>query len=302
MKYVGTRLREEIPVKELVSVHYFEFSKDYHFAGESHDFWELLYVDNGELGIKADDTEFKLKSGDIIIHRPNEWHAQLADGVTAPSVAIFSFKSSAQALESLGGKCFHMGSRQRTLISHILEESVKAFSNPLDELYTKKLVRRDNAPIGSEQLIKNYITELLISILRDEASPAESSLKRNIDSGLFADISAYMEERLGSKISLDDIARYAGISKTAVKQLFKQKAGFGACEFFTRMKIERAKEYIREGNYNFTEIAELLGYDSIHYFSRQFKNYVKMSPTEYSGSIRALAVDAILFGKEEENI
>lgn len=301
MKYVGTRLKEEISVKELVSVHYFEFSKDYHFAGESHDFWEFLYVDNGELGIKSDGMEMKLKSGDMVIHKPDELHGQFADGVTAPSVVIFSFKSSSQVLESIGGRCFHMGNRQRTLISHILEEAAKAFANPLDELYTKKLTRRENAPVGSEQLVKNYITELLITILRDEASPADSSLKRNVDSGLFADISAFMEERLGSKISLDDIARFAGISKTAVKQLFKEKVGCGACEFFTRMKIDRAKEYIREGNYNFTEIAELLGYDSIHYFSRQFKNYVKMSPTEYSGSIRALADDAILFGKAGES-
>ncbi len=297
MKYVGTRLREEISVKELVSVHYFEFSKDYHFVGESHDFWEMLYVDNGEFIIETDSMQRKLKSGDIVIHKPNEWHAHLADGVTAPSVAIVSFKSSSLAMESIGSKCFHTGNRQRTLISRILEEAAKAFSNPLDMLYTKKLIRRDDAPVGSEQLIRNYITELLISILRDEAMPVVTALKRNVDSGLFADISAFMEERLGGKISLDDIARFAGISKTAVKQLFKEKAGCGACEYFTRMKIDRAKEYIREGNYNFTEIAELLGYDSIHYFSRQFRNYVKMSPTEYSGSIRALADDAILFGK-----
>ena len=302
MKYVGTRLKEEISVKELVSVHYFEFSRDYNFAGENDDFWELLYVDNGVLRIKSGDMEIKLKSGDIVIHKTNEWHGQIADGETAPYVTIFSFKSSSQALESIGGRCFHTGNRQRTLISHILEEMTRAFANPLDELYTNKLIRRENAPIGSEQLIKNYIIELLISILRDEGAPADFSLKRNADSGLFADISAYMEGRLGGKISLDDIARYAGISKTAVKQLFKERAGCGACEFFTRMKIDRAKEYIREGNYTFTEIAELLGYDSIHYFSRQFKNYVKMSPTEYSGSIRALADDAILFGKAGENI
>lgn len=297
MKYVGTRLKEEITVKELVSVHYFEFSRDYHFAGESHDFWEMLYVDKGELVIETDSGQMRLRSGDIVIHKPNEWHAQLADGVSAPSVAIISFKSNSPAMDGFGGKSFHMGNRQRTLISRILEEAVKAFETPLDVLYTKKLTRRGDAPIGSEQLIKNYITELLISILRDEAMPAVTLLKRNIDRGLFAEISAFMEEKLGGKISLDDIARFAGISKTAVKQLFKEKAGCGACEFFTRMKIERAKEYIREGNYNFTEIAELLGYDSIHYFSRQFKNYVKMSPTEYSGSIRALSGEAMLFGK-----
>lgn len=301
MRYIGTKLKDEIVVKELISVHYFELSKDYHFAGESHNFWELLYVDKGELDVETDSESERLRSGDIVIHRPQEWHVQLASGASAPSVAIIGFRSDSLPMKALGGKKIHTGNRQRALISRILEEAVKAFSTPLDLLYAERLTRREDAPIGSEQLIRNYITELLISMLRDEAMPAVTTIRRNIDRGLFAEITAFMEERLGGKLSLDDIARYAGISKTAVKQLFKEKAGCGACEYFTRMKIKRAREYIREGNYNFTEIAELLGYESIHYFSRQFKSYVKMSPTEYSGSVRALADDAITFGKGGEN-
>lgn len=297
MKYIGTRLKDEITVRELVTVHYFEFPRDYHFAGESHDFWEIVYVDKGELTVETDAGHLLLKSGDAVIHKPNEWHAHLSDGQTAPSVAVISFKSSSPVLEKFAEKSIHTGNRQRTLISHILEEVVKTFETPLDALYTEKLIRRENVPIGSEQLIKNYIIEFLITVLRDEPASAVSLLKRNADKSIFSEIYSLMEERLGEKLTLDDIARFAGISKTAVKQLFREKTGGGACEYFTKMKIDRAKEYIREGDHNFTEIAELLGYDSIHYFSRQFKKHVKMSPTEYSGSVRALADNAIAFGE-----
>ena len=48
------------------------------------------------------------------------------------------------------------------------------------------------------------------------------------------------------------------------------------------MKITRAKLFIRENDYNFTQIALLLGYDSIHSFSRQFKAVEGMSPREYA--------------------
>ena len=52
---------------------------------------------------------------------------------------------------------------------------------------------------------------------------------------------------------------------------------------------ELAKELIREKNMNFTQIADYLGYTSIHYFSRQFKKIAGMTPSEYASSIKALS-------------
>ncbi len=300
MRYKGTRLRDEIIIRELVTVHYYELSKDYRFAGESHDFWELVYADKGELLAETENGTTVIKRGDILFHKPNEWHAHIADGVNAPSAVVISFKCTSPAMHGFEGRVFNTGSTQRMLLSRILEEASNAFDSPLDELVTHKLNRREDALFGSEQMIKLYLTELLISILRDEKLPAASTLKRNLDSGLFGDICVFLDESIGTKLSLDDIARYAGISKTGVKQLFREQAGCGACEYFTRRKIDRAKKYIREANYNFTQIAELLGYDSIHYFSRQFKKYVNMSPTEYASSIRALAGEAGVFVQKDQ--
>ncbi|MBQ7793248.1 MAG: helix-turn-helix domain-containing protein [Clostridia bacterium] len=300
MKYQGTRLKDEIIIRELVTVHYFELSKDYRFAGERHDFWELVYADKGDLIAETDSGRRVIKNGDIAFHKPDEWHTLMADGVSAPSAAIISFKCGSPSMSGFDGMIFRAGSHQRTLLSKILEEAEGAFLPPFDDLFAYKLVRREEAVFGSEQMIKLYLAELLISILRDEKTPAATTLKRNLDSGLFGDICDFLAESVGGKITLDDIARYAGISKTAVKQLFREQAGCGACEYFTRMKIDRAKRYIREGDYNFTQIAELLGYDSIHYFSRQFRKYVNMSPTEYAGSIRALAGAASQFNRKTE--
>lgn len=299
MGYKGTRLKDEIIIRELVTAHYYELSKDYHFAGERHDFWEIVYADKGGLVVNTDDSEVLLKSGDMIFHKPNEWHSMTADGISAPSAAVISFKCNSPVMERLEKRVFSTGNTQRILLSKILEEVSHAFDSPLGELYTRELSRRKNALFGAEQMIKLCLTELIISILRDDELPAASSLKRNLDSGLFGDICVFLEESIGSKLSLDDIARYAGISKTGVKQLFREQAGCGACEYFTRKKIDRAKQYIREANYNFTQIAELLGYDSIHYFSRQFKKYVNMSPTEYASSIKALSGEADVFDQRD---
>lgn len=290
--YSGTRLKEEIVISELMTVHYFELAKDYRFLGEQHDFWEFVYVDKGEITAYSGDVARDLKSGDIVFHKPNEWHTLIANGVAASSVAVISFRSVSAAMAGFEDKVFKTGSVQRNLLSRIINETSAAFDTPLSDLVTPKLHRRKNSLFGTEQLIKLHLTEFLLSLLRNDMSPVQTSLKRNLDSGLFGEIVDYLAASLGKKITLSEIARHAGISKTAVKMLFREQAGCGACEYFTRMKIDRAKTYIREDNYNFTQIAEMLGYDSIHYFSRQFRKYVNMSPTEYAGSIRALTGEA----------
>ena len=63
----------------------------YSYTGEKHDFWELVYVDKGELEVAADYEGYKLKEGDIIFHKPNEFHNLWANGISAPNVLVISF-------------------------------------------------------------------------------------------------------------------------------------------------------------------------------------------------------------------
>jgi AraC-like DNA-binding protein len=100
-------------------------------------------------------------------------------------------------------------------------------------------------------------------------------------------IISYLKEHVGSNLTVDEIKRYSKLSKTSLNVIFKAKTGYSVMEYFKMLKIEEAKSIVREGQLNFTEIAEKLGYQSIHYFSRQFKNISKMSPSEYAISVKA---------------
>ena len=56
--YTATVLKNEFAVKKIYTLHYFEYSKNFIFSGEKHNFWEFLYVDKGEVEIIADDRTF----------------------------------------------------------------------------------------------------------------------------------------------------------------------------------------------------------------------------------------------------
>ena len=82
------------------------------------------------------------------------------------------------------------------------------------------------------------------------------------------------------------------LGRSHLQKLFQEVGSMGVMELFHKMKIDIAKRMIREGQLNFTQIADQLGYSSIHYFSRQFKKECDMSPSEYAQSIRSLAEEA----------
>ena len=70
MEFVKTVLQENFIVKKIITIHYFEFNKDFCYVGEKHDFWELVYVDRGEAAVLADDTWHRVGQGKMAFHKP----------------------------------------------------------------------------------------------------------------------------------------------------------------------------------------------------------------------------------------
>ena len=79
------------------------------------------------------------------------------------------------------------------------------------------------------------------------------------------------------------------IGRSQLQKKSREQHQCGVIDFFSQMKIDLAKQLIRENQMNFTQISEFLGYSSIHYFSRQFKKISGMTPSEYATSIKALS-------------
>ncbi|MDD4296714.1 MAG: AraC family transcriptional regulator [Ruminiclostridium sp.] len=291
MDYIKTPLKEDLVVRKIVTIHYFEYAKNYVFEGEKHDFWELLYVDKGEVEVMADNLGYKLKQGEMIFHKPNEFHNVWANGVVAPNLIVISFECKSPAISYFDDKIINVGASVSDLLANILREAKNAYSSPLDDPSLKELEKRPERPIGCEQLIRIYLEQMLIQLIRkgnklSVISKPSLSVKNRSDTDLVLRIVSFLEENVHTYLSFDDVCRFSNLSRTNLKVLFKEKTGLGVMEYFKNLKIDEAKIMIREGEYNFTEIAHRLGYSSIHYFSRHFKKATGMTPSEYAYSVK----------------
>ncbi|UQZ35202.1 hypothetical protein C2I18_17765 [Paenibacillus sp. PK3_47] len=85
----------------------------------------------------------------------------------------------------------------------------------------------------------------------------------------------------GEDISLQSVAGQINVNPSYLSRIFKQERGENFISYLTRVRIERAKAYLRGGKLKVYEIADKVGYHNHTYFSKIFKKIVGMSPEEY---------------------
>lgn len=292
MSFEGIALKRTFRVEQIYSIHYFEFSKDYMFPGEAHNFWEIAYVDKGVATAVAADKEMTLECGKIIFHQPNEWHNLYANGTTAPNAMVISFSCRSKEMRRFAGKIMEVGAEGKKLLSRILAEGQNAFSSCLDDPYQNKLTRASQARIGSEQMIGMLLEELLILLARRQEEPNYSAVNTAPDDSageqFLERCLRYMEEHVDHKMTLCELSEAFHTSQSVIKKVFYQQRKEGAIHCFLQMKLEKAKELLRESDMNVSQIAQALGYDNICYFSNQFHRGEGMSPLEYRRSVKAM--------------
>jgi YesN/AraC family two-component response regulator len=152
--------------------------------------------------------------------------------------------------------------------------------------------KRSAGKAGAEQMLLIRLEELLINLIRESGYISKHTelcpMARELaETSLVESVMLYLEEHISENITMDQLCVKFNIGKTILKTAFKEVTGHGVISYHARQKIEKAKRLIRENTYNYTQIADILGYSSIHYFSSAFKKATNMTPSEYAISVKA---------------
>lgn len=292
MEFHSTQLHKTLCVDAIVTVHYFEYTPDFFFPGEAHDFWEFVYVDKGEVDVTQGTRTVRLRRGQIAFHAPMEFHSLCAAGDTAPNLVVVSFVCHSPAMQGFMGQVLRVQDVERDCLAQIVAEAGNAFSTPLGDPATRGMERREEeqAP-ASEQLLGNALERLLLSLLRrrgeTQQDQALSTARANREAtDALHRVILYLQAHARTHLSLETICRENLIGRSRLQKLFHQRMGCGVIAYFRQIKAEVAKEALRRGDRSMEEIADFLGYASAAYFSRDFKKCTGMTPTEYSTSAK----------------
>ena len=287
MDFQPILLHSEFNVEAVINISYYRLTRDYAFPGENHSCWEFLYVDRGSVVVTAGGDTYFMKAGELAFHCPNEFHAFHAVGEA--DIVVVSFLCDSPAMHHLEKKVLLLHSKEKEHLKMLINESQQVyqfFDNVAPRIDMRK---KENAPWGADQLIKTYLEQLFIHICRrdDNVEFSQRAVGNSAHGLVFAQrIKDYLSENFTQKITLESLAAEMGVSTSQIKRTFREQIGKSMVNYITDLRISQAKRMIREGKFNFTQIAEAVGYDSIYYFSSLFKKHTGKTLSEYARSLK----------------
>ncbi len=269
------RILPRIQIKEILGYYYNIRNSGYFFQGEKHDYYELTYVDRGCLRTQIEEKEYILKEKDLIIYGPGQFHTQsISEGQSCSYVTIiFSMENivlQAQDIENqlLLNKIFHYDKKIYSLIKSFVQES------------------SDEVPYMNS-LMLCLLQEIIIRLLQSEfiAHKEERPVgitRQHYQDELLEKILSYIEATICEPLTIAEICQRFSLSRSSLQLLFKENLDQTPKKYISDLKLEKSRQMIRENRYTISEIALMLGFNSIHYFSRAFTQKYHMAPSEYS--------------------
>ena len=244
-------------------------------AEHDHEYWELVFIDNGKSLCSVGKKSFHVKQGSLVITPPGlthkfisekpEFHTQYSIGFDA---GIFS----SDFTKSLG-----LNKRFTQIISN-QKYHIHVPAEYLDEIEkTIKYIYRDYhvAPLYFEQSIISRIEILVLLFLRFSEDDSNSiaglfNLPPFIYKALW-----YIEEEYSSINNLEDIICGMSISTSYFIRLFKTHVGFTPLQYLNRTKIEKSCDLLLHTPFSVTQIAMDSGFPDLRHFNRLFKRFLE---------------------------
>ncbi len=270
--YKFTHLERMINVKSVITSFNAVRKKNFYFAGEMHNFWEMVYVVSGKAMATADEKVLSLSEGNLLFHKPMEFHRIWSTENESPQLCIISFDAEGEGMSALENKLLKL--------SPIEGERFVSIASDF-----KKIIRAFNAVDYYEQnhfkLLANKTVAkfeaLLLELIDREARPAEA---KSSYISQYEYIVRIMNEHSREALCQEDIARLCSLSPSNLKKIFHMYSDIGVMRYFTSIKLRRAMSLLSEGA-SIQSVSDELGFSSPSYFHSVFKKELGMTPKEY---------------------
>ncbi len=249
-------------LRSIIDCWFTQQPESYRITRHAHRSYELIYVYEGSADITLSSGKYSLQAHDLIIY-----HADTAQIDLSPSTSYLTTVFDVNQRRSL----------------HILDHTFHCTSE-MQQILWKLLIESFEHSYYTRTLMVCYLQETLLLLMQfyetvnHETLLSDSQLSRN---DLLSEILAYMNKRIAEPVTIEEICHEFYISRSSLQALFKTHLNTSPKNYLLNIKLQKSKELIRENQYTISEIAYMLGFSSIHYFSRLFKKYFNTTPSAY---------------------
>lgn len=231
--------------------------------------YQLLYITKGRGVLKNDHgQEFEVKAGNMFLIYPGHWHTYYPikeegwdeywigfHGVNIDSRVKAGFFSADQPIYKIGK------------------------SNTIIDLYKQAIEVATKQDAFFQQLLAGIVNHLLGLLFMISQNYSISGEKETPE--VIRNAREYMQEHIEGDLDMPDVAKHMNLSYTTFRRIFKKFVGLSPAQYYSSIKLHRAKELLRNTDIPIKEISYMLKFKNPEYFSALFKKAVKVNPSEY---------------------
>ncbi|MBE6645269.1 MAG: helix-turn-helix domain-containing protein [Ruminococcaceae bacterium] len=244
----------------------------------THNYYQFIYCQKGVGAIQIGNNNYSAVPGRAYLVKPMEEHGIMP----MDSLRLIEVKFTVE------GEAFEKSLSQ--LPSEFEIDEYLSLRLSFKEVAKEGLSQRTYSNEATNSALKLFLIRLLRkhdveaveskshSVYFDTPHRRSSPEDRDVE---FVQVIDYIEKHLSESITLDDLASLAHFEKSYLTVRFKEIWGISPMKYVNWMRVERAKVLLATTDMSITDISREVGFGSIHYFSRYFKEKENMTPNEY---------------------
>ncbi|QJD84479.1 AraC family transcriptional regulator [Cohnella herbarum] len=255
------------------------------FVHHWHEHMEFLFFITGSATIECGSVPIAFQAGDLCVVNSNELHYGIcgSEDISYYAMIVDLSLLHSHAVDAIETKFITPITKNRILFQNRItgdKEISRCMFAIVRELEHKEL--------GYELSIKSYLYLLLSLLVRNYvATVSELDEYRHKLKELerLAPVLKHIDDNYRDKLPVQQLADLAGLSRFHFSRLFKQVTDKSLVDYINLVRINKSERLLRGKQMNISEIALATGFSDIYYFSRTFKKFKKVSPSEWRNSI-----------------
>ena len=254
-----------------------KYGGDWHSVSHTHNHMELFYILGGKGQFLIQDQLYPVNANNLVIINPNVSHTEVSLNAQPLEYIVLGIEGIALATgENSNG--------QFNILDHFESAEISGcLRNILREMEQKNT--------GYEDICQAYMEILIIRLMRNTALAVPTEPQTISGNRQCAAVRRFIDVHFKEPLTLESLAEEAHMNKFYLSHAFKREYGVSPINYMIGRRIEESKYLLAETDLSMSQIAQLLGFSSLSYFSQVFRRTQSLSPMEYRQSTRTTGSD-----------
>lgn len=250
----------------------------------THDYYEMVYIEDGSIYHYFQDKKFKVHKGDYFIINISDRHGY--ESIEGVDCHLYNFLFYPEFIDSSMKQCKNFSAFIENYLikfdQSILKYNPTTYIFRDDDGEILKILEKLNSEeeektYGYTEIMRCNLIEILIKTMRKIVNEETVSVKDSPTQFLIK----YIEDNYSSKVSLSELSKELNYSLPYISLKFKEETGFLFTEYLQKYRVEQAVRILANTDKKVSEIAQLVGYEDTKFFVEIFKKYMHITPQKF---------------------